>query len=435
MKVLITYSLIFCSLLSFGQNSLSLTDAISNGLENNFSIKIAKKEISIAENDNSWGKAGMLPSVNLGATAGVKRENAPFPSITQTPDNINANSNSVVLYAAVDWTIFSGFAIKITKSNLALLEKASQGNSAIVVENAIQAIMLAYYKLLLDKERLNVLNKVVALSKDRYIYWQTKQEIGSSGSYEALQAKNDYLTDSTNVLMQKMVVNSSRHNLNKLMGVEVANEYILTDTFNPEVKSYELGNLLAQMTNNNKTLQNQYVNQNLLKNNINLSKSGYYPRLSMSAGYNNLTSSQTPESYTKTNYDTYDFYANFTLSFNLYNGGNTKRAIQNARIQEEIGLVRIDEMKHNLSTLLYSQLDLYNARKQIYLVSEENLKSADINLKMSEEKYKFGAISSINYRDVQIRYLNIATNRLQAIYDLISTDTELLRLTGGIVSE
>jgi len=433
MKILITYSLVLCSLFSFAQNNLTLSDAINNSLENNFSIKIAKKEISIAENDNSWGKAGMLPTVNIGAIAGGKLENSP---LSQAPyNNVNKTGNSITAFASVDWTIFSGFAIKITKSNLALLEKASQGNSVIVVENAIQATMLAYYKVLLENERLSVLNKVVALSKDRYIYWQTKQEIGSSGSYEALQAKNDYLTDSTNVLMQQMVVNSSKHKLNNLMGVEVANEYILTDTFNSEVKNYELGNLLAQMTNNNKTLQNQYVNQNLLKNSINLSKSGYYPRLSMSTGYNNLTSSQTPEGYPKTNYDTYDFYANFTLSFNLYNGGNTKRAIQNARIQEEVGLVRIDEMKHNLSTLLFSQLDLYHAQKQIYMVSEENLKSADLNLTMSEEKYKFGALSSINYRDVQIRYLSIATNRLQAIYDLISTDTELLRLTGGIISE
>jgi len=51
------------------------------------------------------------------------------------------------------------------------------------------------------------------------------------------------------------------------------------------------------------------------------------------------------------------------------------------------------------------------------------------------QPFKSGAINSFNFRDIQLRYINASIRRLEAIFDLIDTETELLRLTGGIVSE
>ena len=58
-----------------------------------------------------------------------------------------------------------------------------------------------------------------------------------------------------------------------------------------------------------------------------------------------------------------------------------------------------------------------------------------LNQQISEEKFRAGTINSFNYRDVQLIYLNASIDRLQAIYDLIDTDTELTRITGGIITE
>jgi hypothetical protein len=38
-----------------------------------------------------------------------------------------------------------------------------------------------------------------------------------------------------------------------------------------------------------------------------------------------------------------------------------------------------------------------------------------------------------NFRDVQLIFLNAAANKLNAIYNLINSQIELLRLTGGII--
>ena len=63
------------------------------------------------------------------------------------------------------------------------------------------------------------------------------------------------------------------------------------------------------------------------------------------------------------------------------------------------------------------------------------MKSTKLNLDISTEKFKNGIINSFNYRDIQILYMNTAFNELEAIYNLIQSKTDLLRLSGGIISE
>ncbi len=92
-------------------------------------------------------------------------------------------------------------------------------------------------------------------------------------------------------------------------------------------------------------------------------------------------------------------------------------------------------MEHKLSNTLIQQLELYNIRKEILSVTEENVEAAKLNFEIAEEKYKSGAINSFNYRDIQIVYLNASTRRLNAVYSLKETNTELARLTGSIITE
>jgi hypothetical protein len=42
-------------------------------------------------------------------------------------------------------------------------------------------------------------------------------------------------------------------------------------------------------------------------------------------------------------------------------------------------------------------------------------------------------INSFNYRDIQLIYLNASIRRLQAVYNLISSRTQLTRITGGFL--
>ena len=55
--------------------------------------------------------------------------------------SINGNVNA-------SWTLFSGFAIRANKKKLTALEKISDNNAILTIENTIQGIILQYLKII-----------------------------------------------------------------------------------------------------------------------------------------------------------------------------------------------------------------------------------------------------------------------------------------------
>ena len=411
---------------------LSLEESVQIALEKNFDIQISQKNIESAQLNNSWANAGMFPSINIGLTQTNRFDNRE----SQMDDSRNEITNaSIKPYIQLQWLLFNGLSVYINKDKLALIEQLSEGNAAVVVENKIQATVLAYYQTLRNQERLRTIDKVKKLSRDRYNYVETKKNFGSAVSYDVLQAKNAYLSDSSNYLLQSLEVKKTQLQLNLLMGVDKESVYELTTEFNAVTQDYIYSELEDKMLSNNKTLLNQYINQEILQKEIKSAKANVWPSLSMNAG-SDYASNYVRYSGTDPNSSySYDFYVNFSLNFNLYNGGRTRRAIQQARIREEIGSIQESQIKQNLSNGLLTVYEMYEIRKQLLHIADAGLETAKLNLDLSTEKFKNGSINSFNFRDIQILFINAEFNRLEAVYNLINTHTELLRATGGIISE
>jgi outer membrane protein TolC len=408
-----------------GQQALSLSDAIAKALENNYSIKISNSEQQVAVIQNSWGAAGRYPYISLE----FEDDNKLYLN-----EDENYVSNSLYPGAYVSWTLFEGFAVRINKQRFEELEKLSKQNTAIMVEGTVQSVILAYYNVLLQKEELKVYQEVMSLSEDRYDQAKVKKELGAAVSYDVLQSQNAYLTDRSAFLVQQVNYKNALRDLNFLMA-EKEMSYELTDDFKALPVDYSMDDLQNRMAENNKGLQNQYLNQKLLENSVALAKSSYAPTLDFSGGVYGKT---TRYDYVNSG-EIWDksatFYGNFTLSYNLFSGGSRRRALQIARVQEESGMVEIDQMKHELNNSLSNLYEFYMVRKELLKVADENLDAAKLNLQISKDKFESGAINSFNYRDVQNIYLNASQQKLEAIYNFIDTHTSLLRMVGVIVQE
>ena len=421
-------------ILTQAQQPLTLAGAIAKGLENNFQIRIAEQNFNIAALTNSQGTVGRWPSITLGLNNINRYNNTPeLDSTTFTFKRDDIYSNSLTPYVNVRWLLFDGLSVTMNKQKLDLLEEYSSGYSTIVVENTLQAIILGYYYALLEQERQRVLDEVKDLSGDRYAYEMMRKELGSAVTFDVLQAKNSFLSDSTNYLLQELNVKNAFLRLNLLLGEPPSVQFSLTDSFQVELQQYVLTDLMDKMLSSNTNLLNQYVNQEILKKDVRISKSDLWPTLSMNTG---MDFTQGWYDFNKNEANTYlfDYYANFSLSFNLFNGGNTWRAIKTARINEQIGTLQVQELKQTLENLLVTQFELYSIRQQLLQVAQLNMESAELNMQIATDKYRNGTINSFNFRDVQLIYLNAASRKLNSVYDLIDSQTELLRLTGGIVS-
>lgn len=423
-RILILLSLFSFEL--FAQESLSLEDAIRKGLVNNYSVVAINKQQDISAINNSWGKAGALPFVDFKAGYSYSREDDDIDKADINVFNAGVNLN---------WTLFNGFAIRINKNKLAALNDLSKGNTSVLVENTIHEIILAYYNSLLQNKKLEVNEKLYSLSRDRYEKAKLQKDIGTTGTYILLQAKNSYLEDKSKLLLQKSVYNNAIRDLNLLMGENSEKKYRLVSSFIINNEKYILADLISKMESSNNTLKNQYLSLKINEMEIRLAKSTFFPRLSAIAGASYVDSDTDYYTNADREYKKTSLSAGLNLTYTLFNGGSNKRAVRIARLQNEIGEIQKEEMLLKLSNKMASALEMYNVRKEMYILADENMKTAELNLQMSLEKFNTGVISSFNYRDVQMLYLNASIARLNSIYMLIGANTSLVKLTGGLISE
>jgi outer membrane protein TolC len=427
MKLKIKYAIIaltglFAFQAASSQEALTLSGALERAMQNNYGVIISRADAEVATINNDWGNAGRYPTIGFDVS-----ENNSYELQDET------FSSRLTAGIGLNWVLFDGFRVNITKSTLDNLESLSEGRLGVMIESTIEDVILGYYNVLLQQEQLAVLQTVMNLSGDRYHYELDRKSLGGSVTYNVLQAKNVYLTDKANYLNQEVVVRNSVRNLNFLMGEAPATTWDFNESFEADTSRYQLGDLLSKMKSSNQTLKNQYTNLLLMENETSLKRAAYAPTFSLGTGINLDESWSVPASQLNGNSGSLDVYGNLRLSYDIYSSGVRKRSVEVARINEEVARVEISEMEHALSNELFNLFDYYEVRIELLNVASENLEAAELNLSISGEKYKSGVINSFNYRDVQLIYLNAAVQRLHAIYDLISSRTQLTRITGGFL--
>ncbi|MFP4622412.1 MAG: TolC family protein [Bacteroidales bacterium] len=410
--------------------ALSLEDAINYAMENNYGIIISRKTIDISEMNNSWGNAGALPNIQFVGSGNVSENFSEDGGYTSQQLNSSVELN---------WTIFRGFSARIRKNRLEELENLSGGNLAVVAENTIYSVILSYYNILLAEQRADIARSNMKLSQDRYQRAQHSKEIGTTVTYDLLQAKNAYLRDSSDFLSARSSYRNAVRELNYHMAEPLDTEYEYVSDFTPDTSDFQYSNLVDRMLENNHTLENQYINLEMARLDVQSAKSSYYPTLSMkgSGGYAESEQDYGTDAMNRLDQSRSGMKASvgISLSYTLFDGNNRKRALEAARIEREISQVETEEMQQDLKNQLAQEYELYQVRKQLLQVADENLEAAEINLKFSREKFENGTINSFNFRDVQQIYLDAAYNYQQAIFNVIQSYHTLLRLTGGIIEE
>jgi outer membrane protein len=456
----------FLPLLVQAQDTLSLSRALALGLKNNFDVQAERLNIDIAENNNNWGQSGRYPTISFNPNFNnsvIQRKPAnPFAVAGR---NISDNIQGQLDFQFV---LFNGFSIQLTKQRLEQLEKLSYGNAALVIEQVMQAIILSYYTVLLEQERLAVLQINLEFSRERYQYVRLRKDLGGAITFDVLQEQNNLLTDSANVLQQEIRVRNSVRDLNLLLNDDLNKTYRFLDPLQTESEDYVFDDLKAKMMSSNFNLQNQFVSQEIVRNNRQLAQSAQSPSLVLNLGgqgsldrlnanFRAFTGNQIENTVGFVNRDpgqpvfntinetalqaltqtgnSYGGYANFGLRFTLSNGGQIRRAVENSKIQERINQLNIDQLKLSLENDLLAAYDLYNLRRQLVRIAETQLRAAELNLSLANERYKNGALSAIDLRIVQENFRNAALANYQAIFNSISSRLDLIRLTGGLVDK
>lgn len=438
------FSTFLCTCVS-AQTALSLSDAIQQGLQNNYQIRIAANELEVARSNDNYALTGKKPTISLGISPGIAYRNNSNPaSIVAKSSTFSYN---IAPSASLNWTLFNGGRIEMNKERFATLADLSAGQLQLQVENSIADIIDAYYNAVVQQEQIGVFQRVLNLSRDRIDYQAVRREFGQGGTFDELQANDAYLSDSTSLVLQQLNYDNAIRNLLQLMGEENFDQSItLTTELDLEEQTFDAEELDRKMLATNSQLRTLRVNQQLADINTRLIEAENKPTVALTAGasfdYSLATGTQTfvfgdapPDArdLPGVGATTLSGQLGLTVNYLLFDGGARDVRAQTSKLQELTSRLNVDATQQQLRALLQNTLARYNNQREIVAITRRLITNAERNIEVSEERFKGGTINSFDYRQIQLAYVNAEFQLLSSLLNLQNTETELLRLTGQIV--
>jgi outer membrane protein len=412
---------------------LSLQEAINLALERNYQIQISNKQIDIADKNNKWSEAGLFPTVTLNAAFNnVIQDNRNNP-FTFTPGLILQQSFQPSIN--LNWNVFSGFFVLMNKQRLDYLEQQSRGNAILIIENTVLEVIKVYYTAVLQKEKLKFLRELLSFSRERITYYEVKQQYGSSNSLELMQFKNQLLSDSMNVLLQEMSYDNALRNLSLLLNFEIDSLFNPTDPLQFALPLVDFDQLRKGLYENNLNLRNQYLNLNLAETTTKIQQSFLYPVVAVQAGYqySNNSFRELENNLFNASISVPNYFVGASFRYNLYNNWKSKRAVEVAKINEEIAQMNIEDVKRSVRNNTETLISLFQMRNRLIDVSGENIIYAQKLYEMALDRFNFGSVSSFDLLNVRYQYLQAQLNHLDTQYSRIEAFYELFRI-GGMLS-
>jgi len=432
--ILFTITLVLSSGLH-GQEAMTLPKAISMALENNYGIVIADKFIEIAENNDTWARAGAAPAVDLTGTFNnsMTKDNNPASFLQGSFYN-----GSLGASLGANWILYAGGRVKIVKDQLELATTRERLDKEVNIHSLVRDIYQQYYTVIFQQERLEVLRSSYELSKGRLVYEQLKREYGTSNSFSIVQFENALVVDSINVITQDQQVEIAKRNLYNTLDVVGAPNYQYLERLSVTDEELDGESLKAIMSEDNYTLKSLQMVSDLNVLNTKLARAARKPSVSLngSVGFSeNAFKFFADDPMTGQPFDL--LFSNrlqgsvgLQASWNLYDGGVRSGDVQNATIQQDIDLLSIEEAKANLTSQLDLLISNYDNQRELLKLSDDQIQVSQRNLEMTEERFKGGQVTSLDFRNVQLQYLNAAFAKVNAIYNMILTKIEIDFLVG-----
>ena len=412
--------------------SLRMKEAINIALKNNYDILLAKNDAAISDNNYSLGNAGFLPRIDVsGSKTKTVTNTKQEYSDGRTVDKTGAGSNSTNASVALTWTIFDGLKMFTSYSKLSEFKELGEINLRAQIESSVSDVIQTYYDIVQQKYNYQVAKESVEISEERVRLIQDKLSVGSASNLDLLRAKVDLNADKSNMLAQEVSLSSLKVGLNGLLARNAAIDFDVEDTI--EIKKGLTFNQLKQKAfENNTDLLASEKNKTISSLDVSLSRSDFFPRISLNGGYT-YQNSAADASLVKSNKSNGYNYG-LSLSWNIFNGFNSLLTYQNALITLDKNEIALQSTKNEVESSLLISFKNYEKNLEILNLEEENVSVAKENLDLALEELRLGSLSPLEFREVQKSYTEAQSRLSSARFTAKMSEKDLLKQSGELLS-
>lgn len=426
-----TLTICLCSISSvFAQEKLTLQEAISIALQNNYDIKLVKNEVEIAKNNSNWGNAGILPVVTGDFSTGGSRQNTIQTQASGTERRINGARNSNMGYGfGINWTVFDGFSMFANYERLKALEQQGQKNVNTQILSTITEVLSAYYNMAKQQQLVVAADSTIDVSALRLRIADSKLKIGRGSKLDVVAAQVDYNTDTSTYLQQKNLLNNYMVTLNRLLARDITIKFSVDNIFDID-GSLNYTTLASQLEQLNPTLQSAILNQRVAELSLKQVQGNRYPQISLNSGYD-FNKSESPTGF-NTQFRARGFSYGLTASVNIFNGFLQRQNERNAKVNINTAKTQVEQTKQDLVAQLTQAYQDYTTFLELVKLEQGNVNLANQNLDITLEKYRLGNITPLELREAQRNAINANNRYLEIKYQAKLSEIYLKQISGTL---
>jgi len=213
------FFLLACS--SHAQKLLTLEDAVSLALKNNYDIQISRNDSAVAALDYSYRNWLFAPRLNasINNVWNNNHQNQEFSNGTKREGDVKTGnlSGSVNL----SWLLFDGGKMFVTRNQAQELVRLGELGIKDQVVNTVAQVINAYYIIVRQKQQLKAIEEQMSINQTRLDLTQRRLEIGVGNKPDVLQSKVDLNAQIASRFRQLTLIEELKERLNQTMNAAV----------------------------------------------------------------------------------------------------------------------------------------------------------------------------------------------------------------------
>ena len=426
-----------------GQKFISKEEALELVLENNFGIKVSKNTTEIVKNNSSILNSGYLPSLSISSGGNYTGSDTEIAFPGQFDDQGNPIPNRVFedqetqrfnAGLNLNYTLFDGLGRRYTYKRLKEEYALSELQLRETIEFTTLQLFEVYFNIAQLTESQKISQETLGISKDRLRRAEVAFIHGQGNKLSVLNAQVDVTNDSISLIQVNQQLGNTKRDLNLLMNQPINQDFDvgLDVSF---INSLQIESWLETAEQFNIELLKQKSNSQINAYDIKINQSGYLPTVGLIGSYGwNLNKSPATAFFPGTNNTSYSLGVGASLSWNIFDGGRTLTRVKNAKLSFNNQELIQQESKMSFERDLENALQNSINTKEIFEIQNKQVETATYNFERSEEQYKLGSITAIEFRQAQINLANAQNQRTIAKYRAKLSELQLIQITGQLLN-
>ncbi|MEN9697389.1 MAG: hypothetical protein RLZ56_810 [Bacteroidota bacterium] len=418
------------SLVAKAQQKISLKEAVQIALQNSYDIKLVENTVAVSKNNNDYGVAGALPTVNATGSENKTSSTLQQKFADPTRNTIKSGVDGTTIAGGVSASVvlFNGYRVQSTKSRLAALENQSNTLLKAQIQNTVATVMQQYYNIIRQQAYLATIQKSIDASQQRLDIVKAKQNIGVANEADVLQSTLDLNTLAQARENQLLIIEQGKVDLLNSLVLPTTTKIIVLDSMVVD-KTLAIKDIESKSLSNpnvESLAQQVKINQLIEKE----TRALMYPTLRATAGYN-YNSSASAAGFSLLN-ETYGPSAAVSLSLPIYMGGASKKAYKNARINTNSADLQYQSALADMSSNVAKTFQSYQTSVQQLTTEEANYKMSQSLLNLILQKFQLGQATIVDVKQAQQSFESAGFRLVSLIYTAKVAEVELKRLSNQL---